>query len=194
MKQNFGNILKDLLLQVVSVMLGVYLGLIANDWQEAQKNKALVQKSLGKFRYEVTQNQQIIKEAFAYHQQLSDSIKVLLQKERPLTFKDLKFWRGMRIQKLKSATYQTAIITGVLNDLEIELLTAINDLYISQEKYDMAGNIALQGILQRDLFDEQKLRGNLIFLSTLLNDIYWIEKEITDGQKKVLESLKKEVK
>lgn len=50
--------------------------------------------------------------------------------------KSLGFWRGLRIFRLQSAAFQTAIQIGMTSEIDMDLLEILNALYTAQEGYN----------------------------------------------------------
>lgn len=86
---------REILIQIIPVAIGVYLGLIVNDWnsnRQAEQRKAQSEELIIQ---EMKVNRAKVEEALSYHLMLLDSLEGLLQKESP-GFKDLGFWNGTR--------------------------------------------------------------------------------------------------
>lgn len=179
---------REILVQIVPVAIGVYLGLLVNDWnadRQARDTKAHSQELLIQ---EIKVNKAKVEETLAYHLMLLDSISVLMQKESP-GFKDLGFWQGVRPPTLYSAAYQSATLSGSINTFSLLEIHSIAEAYSAQEKVDDVSLIAMQGLIQQDFYNESQLRRTMNFVRMMLKDISFAEQDLLASYNKALETL-----
>jgi hypothetical protein len=73
-------------------MLGVYLGLLVNNWNEAKNDKNKTEIILNNLLSEVKHNHGVVELSIRYFQQLADIIYLVEDKSKaPSTF---SFWKG----------------------------------------------------------------------------------------------------
>ena len=126
-------------------MLGVFLGLLANNWNNTQIEKQQSQKILKSLIREIDNNDKTIKESLSYFIQLRDSIHHLNDKSRsPSNF---SFWKGLNPPLLKSASFKSATLSGQLSNLDFETIEELSSTY--------------------DLIDDLKSQSEAYFLSTI---------------------------
>ena len=187
--------IKSILFQILPVMLGVYLGLLANNWNEEKKSRRLEQQILIKIKAEIEGNKKQIEANFDYHKMLLDTATAFYQTGDIETFLapayksgQSNFWRGTRTSRLKSSAYQASISSGVFANLDIDLITLLSELYAVQEDYAKMSNLYLQKVI--DLTPESSVFTYLSFVRSFSQDIYYQEKSLLKLDKTVLEKLK----
>ena len=121
------KIIYDFFILIIPVMIGVFLGLLANNWNNDQINKEETQKLLKSLTRELDSNDETIKESLSYFIQLRDSIYHLSDKNRsPSSF---SFWKGLNPPLLKSASFKSAILSGRLSNLDFETVEELSSTY-----------------------------------------------------------------
>ena len=121
------KILYEILILIVPVMLGVYLGLLANNWNKEKEDRKQTDKVLENILQEIDYNQMAIRESLTYFRQLRDSIHGLNDHNSlPSNF---SFWKGLNPPLLKDASFQSASLSGVLGRLNIDLLEQLTIVY-----------------------------------------------------------------
>lgn len=151
---------REILIQIIPVAIGVYLGLIVNDWnsnRQAQQRKAHSQELLIQ---EIQLNKAKIEEGLAYHLMLLDSLDGLMQKETP-RFKDMNFWEGVRTPTLYNAAYQSATLSSSINTFNLPEIHSIVEVYSAQKKYDDMNLVAMQGLIQQDFNNEDRIKETM---------------------------------
>lgn len=125
------KILYEVLILIFPVMLGVYLGLLANNWSLERAEQKQTEKTLKNILQEITYNENVNSESLNYFTQLRDSIYGLENRNtRPSSF---SFWKGLNPPSLKNASFQSASISGILGRLDIDLLEQLTLAYNFQE-------------------------------------------------------------
>ena len=82
--------IKDIILQIIPIAIGVYLGFFVSNWGEANKRQNQAEKLLESIRSEIKNNKNVLKNIVDYHIMLRDSSWYYIQKpnidSRPLFF------------------------------------------------------------------------------------------------------------
>lgn len=117
----------NLLTLVLPVMFGVYLGLLANNWNETQKEEKLSKQVLQSIKSELNLNIQEINNSIEYYTLLRDSTGFLNSENK--VFKSFSFWKGLNPPLLRNSAYQTGINTGALTNIDIYLLEQLSNTY-----------------------------------------------------------------
>ena len=182
--------LPGLQLQVFLITLAVFLGLVANDWNQSIKDDEMKQQAKEMIYQEVQHNHDKISNAFKYHVMLMDSLSVY-EKMDVRSLGDLKFWSGLRTPTLSESSYKTSMTTGVISLFTMKEIKHITDAYTLHKRYESATILSLQTMLQLDISRDPKAIKNMISkVLMLLNDIYWIEKDILHTYTETLKVLK----
>lgn len=179
---------REILIQIIPVAIGVYLGLIVNDWNTGRQTRERKAQSEVLLIQEIKVNMAKIEDGLSYHLMLLDSLEGLVQKES-VGFKDLGFWKGTRTPTLYNAAYQSATLSGSINTFSIPEIQSIVEVYSAQQKFTDTNKIALQGLIQQDFYNESKLKQTINFINMMLNDISYAEKDLLDSYKKALRIL-----
>lgn len=192
--------LKNLLLQVLPIMFGVYLGLVANNWNENRKNKRMEKEILSKMIVEIKSNQAQINNIVDYHKMLLDSSAFFFKNWNTETYskpayqsdQSKSIWRGTRTGKLKNTTFDVAIASGAFSNLNIELMTLLSELNRAQQGYDHVASLYLQKVI--DLSPEQSVMTYLTFINSFASDIYYMERDLLALYENALERIETELK
>ena len=189
-ENSFGKYLVYAFGEIILVVIGILLALQINNWNEAKKVEETKVKTLALIKEELLSNQQSIDNVFEYHIMVRDTLQHL---KIPETEEDLKgqlgFWRGLRIFRLRDASFQTAVQAGTTKDLDIDLVQKLNALYTAQEAYNNFGATASSSLYQKDFSDITNFRKLAIFLNMVMVDCYYMESEL----KERIESCIKEI-
>lgn len=122
--------IKNLFIQIIPVMIGVYLGFLISDWSENQKLIKQRQILIASMLSEIETNQQNLAKLIDYHRMLLDSSRFYAKSE--ISLQQSNFIKGTRMTKLPNSAYNTGIQTGIINELPITTIQLINRLYTFQ--------------------------------------------------------------
>ena len=131
--KKFKKFLIDSFVLIMPVMLGVYLGLLANNWNEARKTRkqtAIAQLSLIR---EIEHNQEVVSQSIKYFKQLRDSTVFHLQSGVIRNPSSFSFWQGLNPPLLRNAAFQSITLSGIASNFDLELLEQLNSTYNLQE-------------------------------------------------------------
>lgn len=179
---------REILVQIIPVAIGVYLGLIVNDWNNNRITRERKIHSRELIAQEIEVNKAKVEEGLQYHLMLLDSLNRLIEKEA-VRFKDLGFWQGVRTPTLYSGAYQSATLSNTINSFSIKEIHSIVETYSIQKKYDDMNMIAMQGLIQQDFYNEENLKETLVFLRILLTDLSYSEKNLLASYEQTLNVL-----
>ncbi|MDJ1481423.1 hypothetical protein QNI16_13070 [Cytophagaceae bacterium YF14B1] len=173
---------KDVLLPVVVTMLGVYLGILASDWQDQQRERELKQEMLRQIYREAQSNVQSLTNSYQYHLQLKDSLE---------TWRQQQLFRGLNPAFLRSAAFTSAIHGGGLQILPYDLFHQTASIYTGQQKLDEMNQIFLGKLV--DLFTNQgEDTGQAIYqlIQIYIVDIVRSEEMLMKENKALIEKIK----
>lgn len=177
-KSSKPNYISNIFLQMLPVMLGVFLGLWANNWNENRQLKKLEAKVLQKIKQDIESNRAQLENVIEYHQSLADSAqaafatydeKLLFKSRYELERSKSNFWRGTRTGNLRDAGYQTAVVSGVLADMDFELVSLFSEIDRAQSSYSLMANNYLQTIINQNA--ETKVIDYLVLVISFSTDI-----------------------
>lgn len=183
------------ILQIIPVMLGVYLGLLANNWNEKRKVEKEKSEILILLQNELTQNKEQVKSKLEYHLSIMDSLTVIRDNEfeNPVSSDRISsFWRGMQGPKTQSSVHQSAIIKGLLTEFSLEEINAINNVYLLQKELSTYLDNAVSSFLHSENNDMTDIRPLIQKVSMILNDLHYAENELLVSYDKLISILKVE--
>lgn len=182
-KQHLGN----LALQIIPVMIGVYLGFVVSDWSSDRQLRAKTSTVKETITAEVNENKNRVVSILCYHEMLRDSSRYYLQVKK---YQMPSFFRGVNQLTLNNSAFETAIQTGLLNELPFSEIQALNNVYTNQKSYDSYWNILLSGLITFDITeDEQSVKKFLTYLSISMNDICIKEQQLVKEYTQLLNTL-----
>lgn len=183
-KRKFKKKITELLFQIIPVMIGVYLGLIASNWSQKKQQKEKTASLTENIMVEVKTNRDKIANVIAYHEKLRDSARYNLNTKNN---KIPSFFRGIRVVTLPNSAHETGIQTGLLNEFPVEELQILNEAYTYQDSYNKFGNILLSSLFSMDLTDEELSKTKALqYLSIAMSDVVHKEKELLKAYDNIL--------
>lgn len=159
----------NIFMLIMPIMLGVYFGLLANNWNEGRKQNELTQKMLSSLVQEVIHNQRTVEESIAYFYELRDSIYYSNDKDsiNPAKF---SFWKGLNPPLLKSASFESATISGTLTNIDLDLLEQLSTTYNQQEDLKNQTETYLFSVINKIGTKELSNRMYMIILENYSHD------------------------
>lgn len=135
-------------IQLMLVVVGVFLGLLASDWSNSKQLKNNQDEVLQNIKLEIESNIAIVERAQKNRQRFNkslDSIYPLLTKDvlNELLF-DKNFgerfpnWRGVGNGQLSNAMFEMAKYSNLLSGMDIQVASQLSKTYAVQEGHDKA--------------------------------------------------------
>ena len=174
-------------------MLGVYLGLLANNWNESKKERKLTNQVLTNIAKEIEGNQSIVEASLDYFTQLTDTTYLYIINKEEVNPSSFSFWQGLNPPLLKDASYNSATITGLLSNFELDLIEQLSATYSLQEDLaDQAKNyiVSITNKIGTNDFNDNKY---LIILRNYSYDQVIMESELLSELKKTSELIKTKI-
>ena len=201
-KNLFKTIVKyviELLIVAFGVFLGVYLG----EQKEHKKNEINTYNAYTEIISELKINATRLEAAINYHEKIAlelDSATSLLSREdyeleylfnkEKFSFTKIPSWQGFKTAGLSKTYYESARISGIFQDLNINTTQLIANIYEAQENYLDYSKQSLNKLLNMD--SDTKIIdvvGQLQHLSKF--DIYQTEKYLLNNITNTVEELEK---
>lgn len=181
--------LVELSLELITVMIGVYLGFVATNWSDSQKRtreaKILVENILS----EIETNKEKLSKVIDYHKMLQDSSSYYAYQQEIKT--QPHFFKGTRTVNLSQSAYNTGTQTGIINELPIDKIQLLNELYTSQNAYNDLGKMILSSLINKDFSNDPKSwRAIAQFLSISMTDVIIQETGLMEAYESVAKQLK----
>ncbi|MEQ8547143.1 MAG: hypothetical protein RIC03_04500 [Cyclobacteriaceae bacterium] len=180
----------QLVWQIIPVMIGVYLGFVISDWSAGNERKRQAKVLLDNLFTEIEANEKQLKDVIDYHLMLRDSSIYYSNPENKV--EKPAFFQGTKAMKLIGSAYATGIQTGIINELPMEQIQMINQLYTIQSNYNDYGNIMMASLLDKDFsYKEEDIKKIARFLLVTMSDIVYLETELINEYARVKTELKR---
>ena len=182
----------ELILQIIPVMIGVYLGFLVSNWGDQQKRKNQSIIFVKSIVNEIDINNDKLQNKIDYHKMLRDSSNFYLSNyptKALIEFPD--FFRGIQTSTLIESAYNTGNLTGIISEFEMKKIQSLNQLYTNQKEYNEYAKMTLEGFLNSDFDDNDKsIRKILQFISFTMTDIVIKEDLLIAEYNKIQNELK----
>lgn len=182
--------LKDVLLQIIPVAIGVYLGFFVSNWAEERKANKEASRYVENLIAEVSLNKSKIEALAPYHKMLRDSSYQFSQIAKDNDKPD--FFKGTQIPPLMKSAFETGIQTGILSNLTLEQIQVLNELYNQQEFYNDFGKTVTTGLISFDFsnYESENLKKIALYISISMTDVVFQETSLIEHFDEVLMQLK----
>ena len=125
--------------QLALIVVGVFLGLQADEWRDRRKQDALRASTLRAFRDEVAHNREALARVLPYHRAMGDALTEVWKRHQgsgvPLTLGALRAesrYDGLRLPELAGTAYDLAVATQVLGSIDQPLVLLLSRTYERQ--------------------------------------------------------------
>ncbi|MFQ5770628.1 MAG: hypothetical protein ACE5HX_08835 [bacterium] len=184
-----------LLLEVVLIIIGVLLGLAANQWRVARMDRTLAQDALRYIADEIRDNQTKVDSLIPYHTKVRDSIRELsalnLRKKVEISMTDLlkAMPKGFAVPLLETTGWQLANRTGAINHMDYELAVRLSKLYNLQEFYQRKLDKISDNLYIASNIDPNNFTPLTMALTLLANDIVIQENRLSKFYASILKRI-----
>ncbi len=179
-----------LLLEIIPVMVGVFLGFLVSSWADANKKGSQTAVLRKNIVGEMQSNSKKIRNVLAYHEMLRDSSRYYLSNFSPAIKPN--FFEGVRVSPLTRSAFETGVQTGLINGFSFEKIQKINDLYTRQDNYGNMINLLFTGLINVTMNTDESetgMRKVLQFLAMSMTDIVIHESELLNEYNRLLKEL-----
>lgn len=185
--------------QFIPVVLGVYIGIVASNWNENRVKKADQNEFVKNLRLEVQANKTKLEESIAYRERIFLSGEKIRKELAPKAMEagfwsaggwnQVPGWEGLRIPTLEKSVHQSGIMANALSGLEFSVINSIARSYNQQEEYKLyAQKLILDNLTQ---LDGQVKTAEALSKLGVWHDVMNMERELIQQYQKTLEELKK---
>ena len=177
------------ILEIIPIMIGVYLGFLVSDWGTARDRHEQSQVLIESIKAEIKANRALLTKVVDYHTVLRDSSTHYFNNPDPGLSKP-GYFQGVQILPLSDSAFRTGIQTGIINELPLSQIQALNKLYTAQEMFNNYGSIILSGVVSLDMSDKaetyRRMNG---FLMMTMNDVVSLERNLIASYGKMFDDL-----
>jgi hypothetical protein len=172
---NHARSIPGLILELAMIVVGVFLGLMAEQWREGRHEQALAKASLENFRTEIRTNQAQINRVRAYHAALAAHFDTFVNTGGSHTFQDMidkTQFRGTSIVDFEHTAWDLALSTHSLSYLKPDMAYAISRVYTRQQGFQTLENSFMQSAFTPSTFaDPNHASGLAISMMSYLGDV-----------------------
>lgn len=93
----------------------------------------------------------------------------------------MRFWRGHQIFRLQDAAFQTAIQSGISQNIDVNLLEKLNSLYSTQTFYNDLSKSVTQGLYGLDFSTRDGFGRIKNLIAMTMEDVYYLEVELNEA-------------
>ncbi len=192
----------QILAELVLVAAGVYMGLLANNWNEERRRADNKREFLTNLALEIKANKASLRQSLTYRTAILAASNKLNQGLDPKTrstrfwtmggFNLIPGWRGVQNPALENSVYQAGVISSALSELDFKTLNAVAQVYSFQEEYKMW--VRLLVIEQTTTIGDAATTSEVLGRLQWWHDVIGLEKELIrkyDGALAQLQGRKK---
>ncbi len=187
------QVVTTILIQMLPVMIGVYLGFAMNNFGEHQKLKKQSNTYKEMLKNEITENLASVEYVNTYHIQLTEKFSEILQAEDIKAKFDnmaLNGFNGFKPGFVNNSAYNTGIQTGIIQEFDLKLIQSLNRLYTLQGKYNRFNENMINSFLSNKFPEtNSEIKSLLISSSMSMADVLVYEKELRSFYQEILNVL-----
>ena len=139
------NYLLQMLNQFIPVILGVFLGILASNWNTDRVQEAEQEEFVRNIYLELQSNKSKMEESLSYRKSIFSSAKKVRKELDPKIleagfwsvghWKHLPGWEGVKVPTLENSVYQSGVMTNALSGLDFKIINSIARSYNYQDEY-----------------------------------------------------------
>jgi hypothetical protein len=166
--------LVNLLAEMALIAVGVFLGLLANNWHEEREHQTLADATLRNFAAEMRANQQSVEAHWQYHVTLAGDLEKFLKSKEPQTLDQLEksaHFKGVEPVIFEHTAWDLALATQALSYLKPELAFDISKVYTQQNAFQTLENSFLASAFTPTTFASENMKGLATAMENYLVDV-----------------------
>ncbi len=166
-----------LIAEAVLIMISVVLGLMANEWRVSRDNEKEAVNALAFIREELETNRERIEEILPYHEQITDSLSVLMNRVfttgAPVSTMEMfkAMPGGFSTPLVSRNSWELVNQTGAINHVDFNLAISLSRLYDLQAFYQKKIDLIGQNVYVAGNINPQDQGAAVIAFGLLANDI-----------------------
>lgn len=161
------------------ILFGILLAFTLDGFKDDKKTENLIAYSINNFENEIKQNNSRIKDVMVFHK----GIRQVLQNQNSKGhFNSIAGFRNvmdaMKPIVLSNSAWETAVATGVLAQMDFELVSALTLTYNTQTRFDENYRATVRTLLSPNSLTEQNLELTLYATTQFVADVTAQEAEL----------------
>jgi len=190
-------------LELLIVAFGVFLGIEVSEYKSDKKMKENINESLKLITKELQSNALRLEKSILYHQKIKvgfDSIRKNVSKENAylpyfsnsvFRHNSIPSWNGLGIPGIEDIAFESAKISGIFQELDIEKTKLISNAYKKLDANTELGRSLTTKFIGID--STTKILDIIGILELLTNDVLLTEKYLKKELDETIEKLKKAI-
>lgn len=147
----------QLIIEVLSIILAVFLALAVNRWKENYDHEKTADIALKSIIGELKSNSKDLTTVMPLHISLRDTIQKISRNRK----RDHNYALNFTPAFLKKTAWETAISTQAVMYMDYEIVSKLSSVYNYQEAYFQTNNNYIQSTFTLDYFDRSKENAQL---------------------------------
>jgi len=183
----------SLLFEVVLISLGVFLALLANNWNENREHHARARAALQYFLGEMETNRAAVQSERTYHETLAQQLDTFLHSNEPFSEERLAkevHFEGMHPIIFEHTAWDLALATQALSYIDPDLAFNVSKVYTQQNAFQTLENSFLASAFTPASMSGDNLKGLATAMRTYLGDVNVQEPLIIKSYDKVIPEIK----
>ncbi len=183
----------SILFEVLFISVGVFIALLANNWNQDRENHAKTRAALRNFLTETETNLQATKSERDYHEKLAQELNQVVNSSEPVTAERLQqevHSTGLHPITFEHTAWDLALATQALSYLPPDLAFEISKAYTKQTAFQTLENSFLIAMYTPGTFAKNNAEGYATAMYLYLGDVNVQEPLIIKQYEKVLPLLK----
>ena len=198
MKTSNSTVLKYFI-EFLIVASGVVLGILITNWNDDRYETKNLDKTRSYLLEELKSNISALEKSLAYHEGLKasfDTIRYSITEEQlyqdyierdALKIYQIPGFKGPGFAALERSVYESAIISGTLQKIDITQMQLITKAYKIQENYDELSEKLMTRLF--NINSQTKVIDMIGFIEILNTDVYFFEKSMIETLKSSITEL-----
>ena len=144
-----GEWLAQALVESFFVVISILLALAVDEWRDNHAYQQLADQSLGIFAREIRQNQARLEDAVPFHTGIRDLLGQSLAGEGA-SVEVRSIMEGVETPVILNTAWQTALATGALTHMDVEMVSALSLTYSIQDRFTGGDGRARPQLVDRE--------------------------------------------
>jgi hypothetical protein len=176
-----------LLLEVLLISTGVFLGLMGEQWREYSQHKELAELSLSRLRAEIAVNREAVAKVQDYHKSKLMELKRYLATDSQERGKGAVVLQGIKVAFFEKTAWDMALATGALNYFKPDLSYELSRIYTLQQNVSDLTRGLTQAMYVRSPYEN--LDGFLSSVAVYYDDAIYMEPRLMEAYDRILPQL-----
>ncbi len=172
--------MKQLLKDVIPVILGILIALVINNWNENRKEQKYLNQIYASIKKELKESIQSLEENIPKQERLVDSLRVNLNNETIELFDVIKKAGGIWAPRIKNNSWR-AVANSRIELMEFEKLSSLSELEESKNTQDYKQRKIMDFVFENIKSTESdKKEVLMIMVSEMVSSGRYLQSEIED--------------